>query len=355
MLGDYGDVYVLDWGLARVVGEAITEVVTDDIDSLDVKSGDILGTPGYMAPEQLQRVGDTGRPADIYALGSILFEILAGESLHPRGPTAIVEHRRQRSGHVAREAPPRSRGATRARRALRRRCSRWIRRRGRPRAASPIACRRSSTVIATSRAARRWPSISCGARARDERRPPRRRDARRRSRARARSRVDGRRRDRHDADARAAERRRRRAARSAARSPTTAGVRKHARTAIARVPRARVVPADRVLERRPQAGTSCSACSSSSIVMAVARAVGSSRAAAALARVHDPLRARQRRPAGAADAHGGPVHVRAALSCVIDDESLMAYPRSSTRSWILIVDDGRSASSRRSASRCMAC
>ncbi|HEY5921381.1 MAG TPA: serine/threonine-protein kinase [Kofleriaceae bacterium] len=89
MLGDFGDVYVLDWGLARVVGEAITEVVTDDIDSLDVKSGDLLGTPGYMAPEQIQRVGDTGRPADVYALGSILFEILAGEPLHPRGPTAI--------------------------------------------------------------------------------------------------------------------------------------------------------------------------------------------------------------------------------------------------------------------------
>ncbi|NVB84336.1 MAG: serine/threonine protein kinase [Kofleriaceae bacterium] len=90
MLGDYGDVYVLDWGLARVVGEAIAEVRTDDIDSLDIRSGDILGTPGYMAPEQLQRVGDTGRPADIYALGSILFEILAGEPLHPRGPTAIA-------------------------------------------------------------------------------------------------------------------------------------------------------------------------------------------------------------------------------------------------------------------------
>lgn len=90
MVGDYGDVYVLDWGLARVVGEAVTEVVTDDIDSLDLKSGDILGTPGYMAPEQLQQVGDTGRPADIYALGSILFELLAGEPLHTRGPTAIA-------------------------------------------------------------------------------------------------------------------------------------------------------------------------------------------------------------------------------------------------------------------------
>ena len=90
MLGDFGDVYVLDWGLARVVGEAITEIANDDIDSLDVKSGDLLGTPGYMAPEQIQRLGDTGRPADVYALGSILFEILAGEPLHPRGPTAVA-------------------------------------------------------------------------------------------------------------------------------------------------------------------------------------------------------------------------------------------------------------------------
>jgi serine/threonine-protein kinase len=90
MLGDYGDVYVLDWGLARVVGEAIANVVTEDIDSLDVKSGDLLGTPGYMAPEQIQQIGDTGRPADVYALGSILFEILAGETLHPRGATAVA-------------------------------------------------------------------------------------------------------------------------------------------------------------------------------------------------------------------------------------------------------------------------
>jgi eukaryotic-like serine/threonine-protein kinase len=90
MMGDFGDVYVLDWGLARVVGEAITEIATADIESLDVKSGDLLGTPGYMAPEQIQRVGDTGRPADVYALGSILFEILAGEPLHPRGATAVA-------------------------------------------------------------------------------------------------------------------------------------------------------------------------------------------------------------------------------------------------------------------------
>jgi len=89
MLGDFGDVYVLDWGLARVVGEAVAEVHRDDIDSLDIKESKLLGTPGYMSPEQLQRAAEAGRPADIYALGAILFEMLAGEPLHARGPTAL--------------------------------------------------------------------------------------------------------------------------------------------------------------------------------------------------------------------------------------------------------------------------
>ena len=89
ILGDFGDTYVIDWGLARVVGEAVAEVVTDDIDSLEVKTGDLLGTPGYMAPEQLQKAAEAGRPADVYALGSILFEVLAGETLHPRGANAL--------------------------------------------------------------------------------------------------------------------------------------------------------------------------------------------------------------------------------------------------------------------------
>jgi len=89
MIGDYGDVYVLDWGVARVVGETV-EGVTDDLAGNDLETGDLLGTPGYMAPEQIKRLGDTGRPADIYALGAILFEILAGEPLHPRGQPALA-------------------------------------------------------------------------------------------------------------------------------------------------------------------------------------------------------------------------------------------------------------------------
>ncbi len=45
----------------------------------------MLGTPGYISPEQLKGDDDVSTPADVYALGSILFELLAGEPLHPKG------------------------------------------------------------------------------------------------------------------------------------------------------------------------------------------------------------------------------------------------------------------------------
>ncbi|MGE5185602.1 MAG: serine/threonine-protein kinase, partial [Acidobacteriota bacterium] len=87
MLGDFGEVYVIDWGLARFAGERDAASVGSDLDSLDgaTQVGAVLGTPGYMAPEQLHAAADVGPAADVYALGSILFEILAREPLHPRG------------------------------------------------------------------------------------------------------------------------------------------------------------------------------------------------------------------------------------------------------------------------------
>ena len=92
MLGDYGEVYVLDWGLARVFTDAATEVVTGDLDSLDGtgEPSQLLGTPGYIAPEQLHSSGEVGRPVDVYALGSLLFEILTKQPLHPRQSQAAI-------------------------------------------------------------------------------------------------------------------------------------------------------------------------------------------------------------------------------------------------------------------------
>jgi tRNA A-37 threonylcarbamoyl transferase component Bud32 len=103
ILGEYGEVYVLDWGLAKelaAVGRASTESTGEHVErrtsggSHDMTSADaLLGTPGYMAPEQIVDARGVGPGADVYALGAILFELVTLEPLHPRGLAAIESTR----------------------------------------------------------------------------------------------------------------------------------------------------------------------------------------------------------------------------------------------------------------------
>ena len=86
LLGDFGEVYILDWGVAKIVGEDDDGEFADlhsDSGAHATRAGTAIGTPGYMAPEQAQGRPDVDGRADIFALGCVLFEILTGEPLHP--------------------------------------------------------------------------------------------------------------------------------------------------------------------------------------------------------------------------------------------------------------------------------
>lgn len=104
MVGDFGEVYVMDWGLAKILSAEPSEApiiqskpvpvffdssqsgatvaasrVTSsrEQDSDLTQEGSILGTPVYMPPEQATgRINDIDERSDIYALGAILYEIL---------------------------------------------------------------------------------------------------------------------------------------------------------------------------------------------------------------------------------------------------------------------------------------
>jgi len=87
MLGDFGEVYVLDWGVAKVLEDSWARVPQGSSPAAappgQTQSGSLIGTPGYAAPEQVK--GDlsaVGPRSDVYSLGAILYEVLALAPLH---------------------------------------------------------------------------------------------------------------------------------------------------------------------------------------------------------------------------------------------------------------------------------
>ncbi len=96
MVGSFGEVQVMDWGLAKVLAEggvadeqesasapvekSVIRTVRSGSAEDESQAGSVLGTPAYMAPEQaggdIERID---RRADVFGLGSILCEVLTGQ------------------------------------------------------------------------------------------------------------------------------------------------------------------------------------------------------------------------------------------------------------------------------------
>jgi len=84
LIGDDGRVRITDFGLARlVVSDAAAISLTG--------SAQALGTPHYMAPEQLQNPDAVDHRADIFALGVVFYEMLTGHLPHGRFPLPSTE------------------------------------------------------------------------------------------------------------------------------------------------------------------------------------------------------------------------------------------------------------------------
>jgi len=79
VIGEFGETVVVDWGLAHDVKLALPALVEDD---------GVLGTPAYMAPELATgSVVDPGDPrGDVYAIGAIVYELLAGRPPYYNDP-----------------------------------------------------------------------------------------------------------------------------------------------------------------------------------------------------------------------------------------------------------------------------
>ncbi len=114
MIGAFGQVQVMDWGLAKVLHEGgihderrpagahlqsqVTKIETirTDGSGSDSLAGEVMGTPAYMSPEQARgQVQELDERSDVFGLGAILCEVLTGK------PPYTGTHRREIHRHAA--------------------------------------------------------------------------------------------------------------------------------------------------------------------------------------------------------------------------------------------------------------
>ena len=115
MVGSFGEVQVMDWGLAKVLRtasmidvrtpeherETVVETARSTSETFASHAGSVMGTPGYMPPEQASGdVDAVDERADVFALGAILCEILTGDPPYSGRVLAEV-HRKAVAGDLS--------------------------------------------------------------------------------------------------------------------------------------------------------------------------------------------------------------------------------------------------------------